>query len=260
MPTTKLGTSTIWWNSTGSGSPILLINGLSSPSSVWFRLTPLLEKTHRVIVFDNLGTGRTDTPSEPWTIADMAEAGAKVLEAAGEAKAAVLGISLGGMIAEELTLNHPELVTHLILVSTHAGLHHVDGDPVVLAALNDSASMPPEERTDLLLSFTYAEATPKEKWLEDAAVRAEQPTSPEAYAGQLAAAGPWDRIDDLATITTPTFVLHGEEDRMVPIPAAQLLYDTIPGAKMTVMTGAGHQLFTDKPDEGAQAVLEFLDS
>jgi 3-oxoadipate enol-lactonase len=260
MPTTKLGTSDVWWDSTGTGSPILLINGLSSPSSVWFRLTPLLESSHRVIVFDNLGTGRSSTPTEPWTIADMAEAGAKVLEAAGESKAAVLGISLGGMIAEELTLNHPELVTHLILVSTHAGLHHVEGDPVVLAALNDSASLPPDERTELLLSFTYAEATPKEKWREDAAVRAQQPTSPEAYAGQLAAAGPWDRIDDLATISAPTFVLHGEEDRMVPLPAAKLLFDTIPGAKMTVLNGAAHQLFTDKPEEGSQVVLDFLDA
>jgi 3-oxoadipate enol-lactonase len=236
------------------------VNGLSSPSSAWFRLTPLLASSHRVIVFDNLGTGRSSTPSEPWTLADMAEAGAKVLEAAGESKAAVLGISLGGMIAEELTLNHPELVTHLILVSTHAGLHHMDGDPVVVAALSDSASMPPDERTELLMSFTYAKATPKEKWLEDAAVRAEQPTSPEGYAGQMAAASPWDRIDDLATISAPTFVLHGEEDRMVPLPAAKLLFDTIPGATMTVLTGAGHQLFTDKAEEGSQAVLDFLDA
>jgi 3-oxoadipate enol-lactonase len=260
MPTTMYGTSTVFWESTGSGPAVLLVNGLSSPSSVWFRLVPLLSPTHRVITFDNLGTGRTDTPTEPWTIKDMAEAGAAVLEAAGETSVAVLGISLGGMIAEELTLNHPTLVNHLILVSTHAGLHHVEGDPVVMAALTDSAEMEPDERTELLLSFTYAKATPKEKWLEDAAVRAQQPTSPEAYAGQLAAAGPWDRIDDLRTITAPTLILHGVEDRMVPLSGPQVLADTIPGSRMIVLQDAGHQLFTDKPDEGANQVLAFLSS
>jgi 3-oxoadipate enol-lactonase len=260
MPTTKYGTSEVWWESTGSGPAIILINGLSSPSSVWFRLVPLLAPTHRVITFDNLGTGRTSTPSEPWTIRDMAEAGFAVLQAAGVTSTAVLGISLGGMIAEELTLNHPDIVTHLVLVSTHAGLHHVEGDPVVMAALNGGTDMEPDKRTELLLSFTYAEATPKEIWFEDAAVRSQQPTSPEGYAGQLAAATPWDRIDDLRTITTPTLILHGDEDRMVPMNGPQTLLNTIPGSTMTVLTGAGHQLFSDKPDEGSTIVLDFIAS
>lgn len=260
MPTTKYGTSDVWWESTGDGPAVLLINGLSSPSSVWFRLVPMLSPTHRVITFDNLGTGRTGTPSGPWTIRDMAEAGAAVLEAAGETSSAVLGISLGGMIAEELTLNHPDLVSRLILVSTHAGFHHLEGDPVVLAALADSAELPPDKRTEVLLSFTYAAATPKEKWMEDAAVRAELPTSPEGYQGQLDAAGPWDRFDDLPTITAPTLILHGEEDRMVPLAGPQVLADTIPGSRMTVLAGAGHQFFTDKTEEGSQIVLDFLGS
>ena len=260
MPTTKSGSSDIWWDSTGSGSAVLLVNGLSSPSSVWFRLAPLLAVSHRVIVFDNLGTGRSSTPDEPWTVADMAEAGAAVLEAAGESSSAVLGISLGGMIAQELALNHPELVTRLILVSTHPGFARVDTDPAVTAALSDSSELPPDQRTELLLSFTYAAATPKEKWLEDAAVRAELPTSPEGYRGQLAAVNAWERLDDLPQISTPTLVLHGDEDRMVRVASGRMVADAIPESQMTIVPGAGHQLFTDKPEEGAKIVLDFLES
>jgi len=260
MPITKSGSADIWWESTGAGSPVLLVNGLSSPSSVWFRLAPLLATSHRVIVFDNLGTGRSSTPEEPWTVADMAEAGAAVIAAAGETSVAVLGISLGGMIAQELALNHPELVAQLVLVSTHPGFVRVDTDPAVTAALNDSADLPPDERTELLLSFTYAAATPREKWLEDLAVRSELPTSPEGYQGQLAAVNAWDRLDDLHQIDIPTLVLHGDEDRMVRVASGRLVADAIPGATMAIVTGAGHQLFTDKPDEGSRAVLEFLRS
>jgi len=256
MPFTRSRDHDIWWDSTGTGSPILLINGLSSPSDVWFRLAPLLAADHRVLTFDNLGTGRTGVPAEPWTMSDMAAAAAAVLEAAGEPRSAVLGISMGGMIAQELVLERPDLVSSLILVATHAGMAYTNGDPEAAETIRAAGALPPEERYAIIARFAHAPSTPQTRIDEDAAVRATSPTSQAGYDGQLAAAIPWSRLDELSGISCPTLVLHGAHDRMVG--PSSLLSDTIPGAQWIVLPDAGHQLFTDAPDEGAQVVLQFL--
>ncbi len=258
MPFVGSGQSDIWWDSQGSGTPILLINGLSSPSSVWFRLAPLLATEHRVLTFDNLGTGRTGTPDEPWTLAAMADAAVAVIAAAGEPSTAVLGMSAGGLIAQELTLEHPELVSSLILVATHAGAQYMRGDPEAFAAIASAGALPALERVAYLAPFTYASSTPPERAAEDEAVRALQPTDQAGYQGQLAAAMPWSRLDDLQTVSCPTLVLHGEQDRLVAVSCGRQLADTIPGARLTVLPDAAHQLFTDQPESAARVVLDFL--
>ncbi|MDP9101902.1 MAG: alpha/beta hydrolase [Actinomycetota bacterium] len=258
MALTRSGNADIWWESRGSGSPVLLINGLSSPSSVWFRLAPLLATDHRVLTFDNLGTGRSSTPDEQWSMADMVAAAVAVIQASGETRVSVLGISMGGLIAQELTLGHPDLVAHLVLVATGAGMAHTTGDPEAAAAIRSAGSLPSDERLAFILPFTYARETPQALMKEDEAVRALQPTSELAYQRQLAAVVPWDRLSDLATIGCPTLVLHGEQDRLISVASAEVLRDAIPGAQLTVLPRAGHQLFTDQPDAGSQAVLTFL--
>lgn len=188
----------------------------------------------------------------------MTDAATAVIAAAGESRAAVLGISMGGLIAQELALECPDVVASLILVATSAGRPHITGDPEAMAAIMAAASLPADERVALLSPFTYARSTPPELMTEDEAVRASQPTREAAYRGQLAAIGNWSRLDDLKRITCPTLVLHGEQDRLISVTSAQLLADAIPGAELTVLPHAAHQLFTDQLDVGAKTVMEFL--
>ncbi len=260
MPFAQSGPAQVWWDSTGQGTPILLINGLSSPSSAWFRLVPLLSPHHQVITFDNLGTGKTTAPSVPYTIPMLAGAAAAVAHAAEERRTHVLGISLGGLIAQQLTLEHPELVTSLTLVSTHAGAPHMSNDKASLELIAQISELPEDERTRALTKLVHAATTPAERIEEDLAVRARQPTSAEGYRNQVEGTMSWERLQDVHTISCPTLVLHGDQDRLVSVSNAQQLAQHIPSAQLTVLPDCGHQLFTDQPERGADTVLQFIRS
>ncbi len=260
MPFTRSGQTEVWWDFDGDGTPILLINGLSSPSAAWFRLVPLLAPQHRVITFDNPGTGRTRTPSGPYTMEMLTDAAVAVIQAAGESAAHVLGISMGGLIAQELTLDYPHLVSSLTLVATHAGAPHMSSDQDSLDAIKRAADLAPEERTLYLAGLAYVSTTPPERIDEDLTVRAQHPTSAEGYSSQLAASAEWERLGELHKITCPTLVLHGDQDRLVSPGNARILANQISTARLTVLTDCGHQLFTDQPAMGANTLLDFLAS
>lgn len=258
MPYAQSGQSEIWWDSNGDGTPIVLINGLSSPCSVWFRLVPMLASRHRVLVFDNLGTGRTRTSSDPFDMTMLADAAVSVLDAAGESSAHVLGMSMGGLIAQQLTLRRPDRVKSLALVSTHAGGPHMTQDQDSIAILQQAQTLAPEERTNLLSDLTYAHASRSERDA-DLAVRAQYPTSEDGYRRQMAATVSWERLSDLHTIECPTLVLHGAQDQLVSVDNARQVASIIPAAELTILEECGHQIFTDQPINGALTVLQFLD-
>lgn len=251
----------IWWESTGVGSPLLLVNGLGSVSTAWHRLLPHLAHDFHVITFDNRGVGRSDVPAEPYTLAEMSADAVAVLDAAGIERAHVLGMSMGGLIAQELALQHPSRVRSLTLASTHRGLPLLDaGDPEVVAQVTRAGSLPPEERAVALVSIQYSTSTSPERIARDREVASGYPSTPAGFAGQLAAAAEWERAAELADLAMPVLVLHGRDDRMVPLSAGRALADAIPGSDFRVIETSGHQVFTDGEIEAAQAIRAFLQS
>src|SRR5215472_8215052 len=111
----------IWWEEEGEGEPLLMIMGLSFSLAMWRDLRAIMARHFRAIVFDNRGVGRSDVPLRPWSMGTMARDAAAVLDAAGVDKAHVIGVSMGGMIAQELTLRYPSRVRKLILACTQCG-------------------------------------------------------------------------------------------------------------------------------------------
>ena len=150
MPFTNSNGCRIYWEESGAGYP-LLIMGLGYSHEMWHRTRPAMTEHYRTIVFDNRGVGKSDLPAGPYPLAQMAHDVAAVLDAAGVEQAHVYGISMGGMIAQELALNHPERVRSLILGCTACGgVNAVPTAAPVMQTLLDRAAMTPEEGVEAM--------------------------------------------------------------------------------------------------------------
>jgi 3-oxoadipate enol-lactonase len=254
----------LYFDSTGAGAPVLLVMGLGMNATGWWRTVPVLARSHRVLAFDNRGMGRSGKPPGPYTMDELADDAVAVLDAAGEPAAHVYGISLGGMIAQHIALRHPDRVRGLVLGATTAGGELVAAaDPVTLAFFFRRADMPPDEAVWASVPYNYGPATRAhhaQRIGEDIAQRLRFPVEPEPYKAQLAAAAGHDMSARLSEIRAPTLVVHGEQDRMVPVANGERLAARIPGARLKTYPGAGHLYTTDEPaaDEDVAAFLATL--
>ena len=249
----------LWWDERGSGPAVLLVQGLGYPSDMWHRLLPVLARERRVLTMDNRGVGRTGVPAGPFTLADLAQDAVAVLDAAGEELADVVGVSMGGLVVQELALAHPDRVRSLVLGCTHPG----GGDAVfsdeARALLGGRGGMSPEEAAEASVPFVYAGSTPRSRVEEDLAVRRAVPTRPEGYLAQLGGAvsspGTGHRLPGLRV---PTLVVHGTADRLVPVDNGRFIAAAIPGAVLHLLQGASHIFWTDQPEESAELLLSWL--
>lgn len=248
----------IYWDEQGHGEPVFLIMGLGYTSHMWYRMRPILAAQYRTVAFDNRGVGRSDVPPGPYSIALLASDAAAVLDAAGVKSAHVVGISMGGMIAQEFALQYPERVRSLILGCT------APGGPAAIRAeqeaidLLKARDMTPVQMAEAAVPFIYDVGTPRARVDEDLAVRRPWFPRPEGYAAQLQAIFSWEAYSRLPRIAAPTLVIHGESDRLIPAANAKLIADRIPGAKLVMIPHASHLFITDQPEAALHALLGFL--
>jgi len=248
----------IYWDDQGTGEPLLLIMGLSYPSYMWHRSRPALRERYRTIAFDNRGIGQSDVPPGTYSIALMASDAAAVLDAAGVESAHVFGVSMGGMIAQEFALQYPKRVRSLILGCTTAGgPHAVQAEPAAIQTLMRQ-DMTPDESKEAIIPFIYDAATPRERIEEDMAIRMKWYPTPQGYAGQLQGILGWEAYSRIQKITSPTLIIHGETDRLIPPANAKLISGRIAGAKLVLIPHASHIFETDQPGVAHRAILEFL--
>jgi pimeloyl-ACP methyl ester carboxylesterase len=223
--------------------------GLGMNATGWWRTIPALSD-FRVLTFDNRGVGRSERVPGPYTVTEMADDAVSVLDAAGVEAAHVYGISLGGMIAQEVALRHPDRVRALVLGATTAGGSNlVPADESVNAFVRLRAQMTAEHAVWASVPINYAERTRREggdRIAEDIAQRLRFPVEAEYYSAQLAAAHGHDaRVED---IRAPTLVVHGGEDVLIVPENGRRLVELIPGAKLSLWPGAAHLYFTDEPE------------
>jgi pimeloyl-ACP methyl ester carboxylesterase len=255
------GDAQLYWESTGSGEPVLLVMGLGMSATGWWRTVPVLAERMRVIAFDNRGVGRSDHTNGQYTMRQLADDAVAVMDAANVDAASVYGLSLGGMIAQQLVLRHPERVRALVLgATTPGGRRHELPDREVVEFIRRRPGMPTEEAVWAAVPYNYSRVTRErhaKRIAEDVKHRLRFAPNPAGYRSQLAAAWRHDTGDRLHEISVPTLVVHGIEDRIVPLSNGRLLADAIPGARLEVLEDAGHLYPTDAP-QADREVLRFL--
>jgi pimeloyl-ACP methyl ester carboxylesterase len=259
VPFTENRGAKIFWDEQGTGDPVLLVMGLGWTSHMWYRTRPaLVSASYRTIAFDNRGVGQSDVPAGPYPLSVMASDAAAVLDAAGIERAHIHGVSMGGMIAQEFALEYPQRVRSLILGCTAAGgPNAVQAEPAVIQTLLRT-DLSPAEAAEAANSFIYAAETPRERIDEDMALRLKWSPKREGFMAQLQGIMIWEADSRLARIASPTLLLHGDADRLVPAVNGRRIAGLIPAAQTFWMRGAGHIYSTDQPGVSEKAILEFL--
>jgi 3-oxoadipate enol-lactonase len=226
------------WQESGSGTPLLLIMGASYSSRLWYPAVPTLSGKHRVLTFDNRGTGES-TATKVASISDMARDALAVLDAAGVEKAHVYGVSLGGVVAQQVALEAPERVTSLVLGCT--GILSAD-KPRAPKAVLWLYRLPKRVRTAIGKKASgYGPACPPDRAAADLVVlRADTNTVMGLMQQQNALRAYSVSLEQVAALTMLALVLHGDADSVVPHVWGEELAATLPDARFISYPGAGH--------------------
>ncbi|MDQ1503456.1 MAG: hypothetical protein QOD57_1183 [Actinomycetota bacterium] len=261
MPFTRNGTVKLYWESVGQGPAVLLIPGRGMTVEGWWATIPVLARSFRVITFDNRDTGRSSRMAWPYSVAQMADDAVAILDAAGEQRAHVYGISLGSLVAQEVAIRHPDRVQALVLGSSSAGgFAAYMPTQFVETFFARAGGMTVEEADWAAVPITYAERTRRlhsERIFADIAHRASSPLQPIESLRQAAAVAAHDTYDRLNRIEAPTLVVHGEQDVVVRPANALVLAEKIPGAQLQTWPDAGHLYIIDEP-QADEEVARFL--
>lgn len=260
MDTMKVGDIDVSYQLMGEGPPIVLIMGLTANMDWWEpEFLSALSRRHRVLMFDNRGAGRTPAPPETeLTIKQMADDTAGLMDAVGMERADVLGVSMGGMIAQELSLSYPEKVNRLILCVTFCGgKETVYPSREVLAKLVDRSGTPEELVWRFgTLMFREEYMLANRDYFDDFFVRySKAPCTDENAARQFMATQTFSTYDRLPQLDKPTLVACGAEDVLIPPENSRVIAGQIPGARLVEFEGAGHG-FTNQCREDFLEVLE----
>jgi pimeloyl-ACP methyl ester carboxylesterase len=269
MPYAESGDARIHFEVSGQGEPLLLVMGFGLSGEAWAPMLPLLSSM-QTIWYDNRGTGSSIGSIDDLSIDVFAQDAAAVLRAAGIDRAHIHGESMGGMIAQQLTLDHPELVHSLALGCTTPSAVRFfpeDAEAVIdLYAGVELFASDPERAIDLVMpavfSAEYLRDNPsvRDLYLQLSTAGAPSPEATQATIraiADLTSGRAFDVVDRLGEISAPTLVQHGSADRVIPVEAGRYLGEHIAGAEYQELVGAGHVYTMEQPMESLSKLLGF---
>jgi pimeloyl-ACP methyl ester carboxylesterase len=248
----------IAYTRSGAGEPVVLIMGLGADGTAWARHVAAWQRSFTCYAVDNRGAGDSDRPAGPYSTADMADDYAGLITGLGLGRVRVVGISMGGAIAQELALRHPELVGALVLVSTWAAVDGFAED--AFGQLADARGVLSDEAFARMLQLMiWAPPSFSANRQELAAARADAPaTSVDSFRAQAAACIGHDTRGRLAEIDVPVLVTAGDADAFIPVQLQRELAEALPQARLRVFEGAGHAHHWERLDEFNDTIEEWL--
>jgi pimeloyl-ACP methyl ester carboxylesterase len=239
--------------------PVLLLTGVGLTAAVALRTVDKLRSQFQVLTAP-IGTG-PDRATDILSAATTDDALA-LLEDGGVERAHVIGLSFGGVIAQELAILHPQRVSSLVLCSSSAGGElYVPPEPLIREFIRRIGGLPAEEGLWAAVPYLYAPTTLRRHAPligQDIARRLCAPLDPRSYNRQRATARAHDAGAGLRAVTVPTLVIHGESDRVLPPDNGRLLAGSIPGARLLMLSGGSHAFPTDVPGASRELVSFLL--
>jgi 3-oxoadipate enol-lactonase len=249
----------------GEGPPLILIMGIGYDATLWtLAQVPTLSQTFQVVIFDNRDAGRSSQATSDYTIADMADDTAGLMDALGITKAHVCGLSMGGMIAMEFALRHPGRLDRLILSGTPGAPARTAFHPITtwnwVKAHDTTGELFACQQFTWLFSTAFLRNREAVQQTVEMLSSNPHQVSPQAYHRQAQALLRFDVLDRLAGVKAPTLCIVGEHDLLTPVHECREVADQIPGAQFAIITGDGssHVVPIERPNDFNSLVTRFL--
>jgi pimeloyl-ACP methyl ester carboxylesterase len=242
----------------GNGPVLALLHGFTQDSRIWKAQIENLSKNFTVIAWDAPGAGLSGDPSGNFDISDWADCLARLLDSADVKQAHILGLSWGGLLAQEFYLRYPNRVLALILVGAYAGWKGSLSDSIAKVRLEScihDSEMPPNEFVPKYLPGMFSDSANEET--KDALSKIMFDTHPKGFRLMATTLAISDTRSFLPTIKVPTLLIWGDSDKRSPMNVAHQMHSAIHGSKLEVIGGAGHVCNMEQPKRFNTIVREF---
>jgi pimeloyl-ACP methyl ester carboxylesterase len=263
VPHASVNEHSLYYEVHGEGEPLLCITGLGADTLSWSLQVPEWSKDFRTVIFDNRDVGRSSYAEGDYELVDLASDVRLLADELEIESFHLLGMSMGGAVAQELALGWPDRVRSLTLCVTWGGSGKWGREFSRLWSRQVERT-PFEEHIDnllrLCLSEDFYEDEERVKWVRQMTLDNPHPQSTEGFVRQLASMGRHETRQRLAGLSLPVHVIGAERDILVPAWKSRELAELIPGAELTIIEGAPHALHLERPEDFSAAVLDFLRS
>jgi len=262
MPSVDAGGAELYYERAGSGEPMLLVQGMSATHLAWGRpFRAALEESFDCVVFDNRGMGRSGPAAMPFTIVDLAADTIGLLDALEIERAHLVGISMGGMVAQELALAHPGRIATLTLGATYCGgpegtlMDPDDLQRLAAAFAARDAEAVRRAMWEINLSPAFREDDSRFAAFEEMATALPAPA--EVIVQQMQACSAHDTSERLGAISNPTLVIHGTADRLIGVGNGKQIASLLPeSARLELLEDVGHLFWWEQPERSAALIRE----
>jgi pimeloyl-ACP methyl ester carboxylesterase len=269
MPKVKVNGVGIAYEVRGQGEPLVMIQGLGSPRIGWFFQKSAFSRHFRVVMMDNRGVGKSDKPTDAYTVRDMADDVMGLMDHLGIDKAHIMGASMGGMIAQEIAINYPDRVNKLVLVCTTPGINDtvIRMEQQKALGLGDGSTETDLDNLDWkgmgtvmrnVVGLSFNRRLPRLFFIPISKLYFRSEKVVRGIIGQIKAVADHNTLDRLNQIKASTLVIAGTEDKILSPISSDIIAEHISNARLVKIDGGSHSFFIERMGEFNKEVISFL--